>query len=108
MSFYQIIQNLIKEQQFLQITQILHQLLQKSPYKHILHPQQTIQSPTPLQNLDQFISLPKHYNQNTPLHQQSLINFLTHLSLLPHIHQPHTQNPVTLITSHSAKPLQFP
>ena len=45
--------------------------------------------------------------KNTPLEEQSLINFLTDLSLVADIDEADTENGVTLMTMHSAKGLEF-
>ncbi len=107
-SFYEMIQNLIKEQEFLEISEIVDEVLQKSGYRDMLDREQSIESRSRLENLDEFMSVPKDYEENTPLEEQSLINFLTDLSLVADIHEADTQNGVTLMTMHSAKGLEFP
>ena len=107
-SFYEMIQNLIKEQEFLEISEIVDEVLQKSGYKDMLDREQSIESRSRLENLDEFMSVPKDYEENTPLEEQSLINFLTDLSLVADIDEADTQNGVTLMTMHSAKGLEFP
>ncbi|MEW4383809.1 DNA helicase PcrA [Staphylococcus epidermidis] len=107
-SFYEIIQNLIKEQEFLEISEIVDEVLQKSGYRDMLDREQSIESRSRLENLDEFMSVPKDYEENTPLEEQSLINFLTDLSLVADIDEANTQNGVTLMTMHSAKGLEFP
>ncbi|MCG1214362.1 DNA helicase PcrA [Staphylococcus epidermidis] len=107
-SFYEMIQNLIKEQEFLEISEIVDELLQKSGYRDMLDREQSIESRSRLENLDEFMSVPKDYEENTPLEEQSLINFLTDLSLVADIDEADTQNGVTLMTMHSAKGLEFP
>ena len=107
-SFYEMIQNLIKEQEFLEISEIVDAVLQKSGYRDMLDREQSIESRSRLENLDEFMSVPKDYEENTPLEEQSLINFLTDLSLVADIDEADTQNGVTLMTMHSAKGLEFP
>ncbi|MCG1981219.1 DNA helicase PcrA [Staphylococcus epidermidis] len=107
-SFYEMIQNLIKEQEFLEISEIVDEVLQKSGYKDMLDREQSIESRSRLENLDEFMSVPKDYEENTHLEEQSLINFLTDLSLVADIDEADTQNGVTLMTMHSAKGLEFP
>ncbi|EHR95212.1 DNA helicase PcrA [Staphylococcus epidermidis] len=107
-SFYEMIQNLIKEQEFLEISEIVDEVLQKSGYRDMLDREQSIESRSRLENLDEFMSVPKDYEENTPLEEQSLINFLTDLSLVADIDEVDTQNGVTLMTMHSAKGLEFP
>ncbi|MCG1240415.1 DNA helicase PcrA [Staphylococcus epidermidis] len=107
-SFYEMIQNLIKEQEFHEISEIVDEVLQKSGYRDMLDREQSIESRSRLENLDEFMSVPKDYEENTPLEEQSLINFLTDLSLVADIDEADTQNGVTLMTMHSAKGLEFP
>ncbi len=107
-SFYEMIQNLIKEQEFLEISEIVDEVLQKSGYRDMLDREQSIESRSRLENLDEFMSVPKDYEENTPLEEQSLINFLTDLSLVTDIDEADTQNGVKLMTMHSAKGLEFP
>lgn len=102
------IQNLIKEQEFLEISEIVEEVLVKSGYRDMLDREQTLESRSRLENLDEFMSVPKDYEENTPLEEQSLINFLTDLSLVADIDEADTESGVTLMTMHSAKGLEFP
>ena len=107
-AFYEMIQNLIKEQEFLEISEIVEEVLVKSGYRDMLDREQTLESRSRLENLDEFMSVPKDYEENTPLEEQSLINFLTDLSLVADIDEADTELGVTLMTMHSAKGLEFP
>ncbi|MEJ7429819.1 DNA helicase PcrA [Staphylococcus warneri] len=107
-AFYEMIQNLIKEQEFLEISEIVEEVLVKSGYRDMLDREQTLESRSRLENLDEFMSVPKDYEENTPLEEQSLINFLTDLSLVDDIDEADTESGVTLMTMHSAKGLEFP
>lgn len=107
-AFYEMIQNLIKEQEFLEISEIVEEVLVKSGYRDMLDREQTLESRSRLENLDEFMSVAKDYEENTPLEEQSLINFLTDLSLVADIDEADTESGVTLMTMHSAKGLEFP
>ena len=69
------VQNLIKEQEFLEISEIVEEILEKSGYRQMLEREQTIESRSRLENIDEFMSVPKDYEKDTPLEEQSLINF---------------------------------
>ena len=99
---------MIKEQEFLEIHEIVDEVLQKSGYREMLERENTLESRSRLENIDEFMSVPKDYEENTPLEEQSLINFLTDLSLVADIDEADTENGVTLMTMHSAKGLEFP
>lgn len=107
-TFYELMQNLIKEQEFLEISDIVEEILQKSGYRMMLEKEQTLESRSRLENIDEFMSVPKDYEKNTPLEEQSLINFLTDLSLVADIDEAQIEDGVTLMTMHSAKGLEFP
>ncbi|WP_180530009.1 DNA helicase PcrA [Staphylococcus haemolyticus] len=106
--FYELIQNLIKEQEFLEVSEIVVEILDKSGYRDMLEREQTLESRSRLENIDEFMSVPKDYEENTPLEEQSLINFLTDLSLVADIDEAQIESGVTLMTMHSAKGLEFP
>ena len=57
--FYETITNLIKEQEFLEISDIVDEVLQKSGYRDMLEREQTLESRSRLENLDEFMSVPK-------------------------------------------------
>ncbi|KOR12314.1 ATP-dependent DNA helicase PcrA [Staphylococcus carnosus] len=106
--FYNLISNLIKEQEFLEITEIVEEILEKSGYKEMLERDQSLESRSRLENIEEFMSVPMDYEKNIPLEEQSLINFLTDLSLVADIDEADIENGVTLMTMHSAKGLEFP
>ncbi|HLR18683.1 MAG TPA: DNA helicase PcrA [Staphylococcus sp.] len=107
-NFYDVMHNLIKQQEFLEITEIVNEVLEKSGYREMLEREQTLESRSRLENIDEFMSVPKDYEENTPLEEQSLINFLTDLSLVADIDEAQIEDGITLMTMHSAKGLEFP
>ncbi|MBI5974751.1 DNA helicase PcrA [Staphylococcus canis] len=107
-TFYTLINNLMKEQEFLEITEIVDEVLDKSGYREMLQREQSIESRSRLENIDEFMSVPHDYEENTPLEDQSLINFLTDLSLVADVDEANLEDGVTLMTMHSAKGLEFP
>lgn len=106
--FYTLISNLIQEQEFLEVSEIVEEVLNKSGYKEMLERDQTLEARSRLENIEEFMSVPMDYEKNTPLEEQSLINFLTDLSLVADIDEADIENGVTMMTMHSAKGLEFP
>ncbi|MBH9580633.1 DNA helicase PcrA [Staphylococcus felis] len=106
--FYTLMSHLMKEQEFLEITDIVNEVLDKSGYREMLSREQTIEARSRLENIDEFMSVPHDYEENTPLEEQSLINFLTDLSLVADVDEANLEDGVTLMTMHSAKGLEFP
>ena len=57
--FYELIQNLIKEQEFLEVSEIVVEILDKSGYRDMLEREQTLESRSRLENIDEFMSVLK-------------------------------------------------
>lgn len=106
--FHQLINHLMQEQEFLEISEIVEEVLIKSGYRDMLEREQTLEARSRLENIDEFMSVPKDYEKNTPLEEQSLINFLTDLSLVADVDEANLEDGVTLMTMHSAKGLEYP
>ncbi|MGT2357564.1 hypothetical protein ACVPOS_15590 [Staphylococcus aureus] len=66
----------------------------------MLERENTLESRSRLENIDEFMSVPKDYEENTPLEEQSLINFLTDLSLVADIDEADTEMAQHLMTMH--------
>lgn len=98
----------MKEQEFLEISEIVDEVLEKSGYREMLEREQTLEARSRLENIDEFMSVPKDYEKNTPIEEQSLINFLTDLSLVADVDEANLEDGVTLMTMHSAKGLEYP
>ncbi|MBF0749502.1 DNA helicase PcrA [Mammaliicoccus lentus] len=105
--FYEMMNNFMQQQEFLSITELVEQILDKSGYRKMLENEQTLESQSRLENIDEFLSVPRDYEKNTPVEEQSLMNFLTDLSLVADVDDADLEASVTLMTMHSAKGLEF-
>lgn len=105
--FYDLMNNFMQQQEFLSITELVEQILDKTGYRRMLENEQTIESQSRLENIDEFLSVPRDYEKNTPIEEQSLMNFLTDLSLVADVDNADLEAGVTLMTMHSAKGLEF-
>ena len=105
--FYEMMNNFMQQQEFLSITELVEQILDKSGYRKMLENEQTLESQSRLENIDEFLSVPRDYEKNTPVEEQSLMNFLTDLSLAADVDDADLEAGVTLMTMHSAKGLEF-
>ncbi|WP_028983591.1 DNA helicase PcrA [Sporolactobacillus terrae] len=101
--------NWSKMQEFLSVTELVDEVLDKSGYRDALKAERTIEAQSRLENLDELLSVTKEFESNHD--DKSLINFLTELALDADIEEQEDQAPqdaVTLMTLHSAKGLEFP
>lgn len=105
--FYTMMDNLMKQQEFLSITELTEMLLDKSGYMKMLEAENTLESQSRIENIQEFMNVPKDYEKDTPIEEQSLINFLTDLQLVADVDNADLEAGVTLMTMHSAKGLEF-
>ncbi|ULG73827.1 DNA helicase PcrA [Macrococcus brunensis] len=105
--FYDMMDGFMKQQEFLSITELTEQIMEKTGYMDMLKADRTLESQSRLENLEEFLSVPQDYEKNTPIEEQSLVNFLTDLSLVSDVDSADLEAGITLMTIHSAKGLEF-
>ncbi|MCO7175411.1 DNA helicase PcrA [Sporolactobacillus kofuensis] len=108
-AFADMIMNWSKMQEFLSVTELVEDVLDKSGYREALKSERTIEAQSRLENLDELLSVTKEFESTHE--DKSLINFLTELALDADIDEEEdqtVQDAVTLMTLHSAKGLEFP
>lgn len=108
--FREMILNLTKMQEFLPVTELVEELLTKSGYRDMLKNEKTIEAESRLENIDEFISVTKAFEDQSE--DKSLVAFLTDLALIADIDtldkEDETKGSIVLMTMHSAKGLEFP
>lgn len=105
--FKNIINELQKAKDSLSLTELVDLVLEKSGMKKELESENTIESEARLENLEEFKSITKNFeDQNGVI---SLDEFLNEISLVSDIEEhKNATDVVTLMTVHSAKGLEFP
>nr|WP_208001676.1 DNA helicase PcrA [Macrococcus carouselicus] len=106
-AFYDMMDGFMKQQEFLSITELTEQIMEKTGYMEMLQADRSLESQSRIENLEEFLSVPKDYEKNTPIEEQSLVNFLTDLSLISDVDSADLEAGITLMTIHSAKGLEF-
>ncbi|MEQ6375587.1 DNA helicase PcrA [Bacillaceae bacterium S4-13-56] len=108
--FQTMISNWNKMQEFLSVTDLVEEILVKTGYEEMLKNENTIESQSRLENINELLSVTKHFEETNE--DKSLINFLTDLALIADIDRvdedPNSEEKVILMTLHSAKGLEFP
>ena len=111
--FQEMIQNFNAQQEFLSATDIVAEVLKQTGYIEALKKENTIESLSRLENLEEFQTVTKDF-EKTAEEDKSLIAFLTDLALVADIdsmdneENPDENEKVLLMTLHSAKGLEFP
>ncbi|MGB7999964.1 MAG: DNA helicase PcrA [Anaerobacillus sp.] len=103
--------NWTQMQEYLAVSELVEEVIDKSGYRDALRNENTIESQTRLENIDEFLSVTQEFEKASE--DKSLIAFLTDLALVADIDkldedENEHKEAVTLMTLHSAKGLEFP
>lgn len=109
--FYDMIAALNRMVEFLSVTELTEKMLDMSGYRTELQAENTIESRSRLENIDEFLSVTMEFEKNNE--DKSLVSFLTDLALIADIDSMNDEeedrtDAVVLMTMHSAKGLEFP
>ncbi len=112
--FHTMIRELASMVDYLSVTELTEQILERSEYKLELQRENTIESRSRLENIDEFLSVTQDFEKRNE--DKSLVAFLTDLALIADIdsmdkdeqEQGQPSDAVILMTMHSAKGLEFP
>ncbi|MHB1627696.1 MAG: DNA helicase PcrA [Bacilli bacterium] len=107
-SFASLIRQLAAQQEYLTVTELTEELLERSGYREMLKRERTIEAQSRLENVDELLSVTKEYEERNPT--GGLIGFLTDVALVADADQEGgtADGGITLMTLHSAKGLEFP
>ncbi|MFN2747937.1 MULTISPECIES: DNA helicase PcrA [Bacillus] len=111
--FRQMIENLTNMQEYLSVTELTEEILEKTEYREMLKAEKSLEAQSRLENIDEFLSVTKNFEQQSE--DKSLVAFLTDLALIADIDQldqkeeeSGNKDAVILMTLHAAKGLEFP
>lgn len=109
-AFGELIESFTAQQEFLSATDMVEQVLERTGYEEMLKNERTIESQSRLENLEEFMTVTKEFEQNSE--DKTLVAFLTDLALIADIDRvddtEESGEKVTLMTLHAAKGLEFP
>ena len=108
--FHELIRNYTQMQEFLSVTELVEEVIEKSGYREMLIAEKSLEAQSRLENIDEFLSVTKSFEESSD--DKSLIAFLTDLALVADIDKLDEDGvpgeAITLMTLHSAKGLEFP
>ncbi len=100
------LRELAGESQHLSVTELARAVLERSGYRMELLAENTVESRTRLENLDEFLSVTEEFDRQG---EDGLRGFLENIALVTDLDQYEGEtDQVTLMTLHSAKGLEFP
>lgn len=110
--FGNVIGDLAKMREFLNVTDLTEQLLDKTGYKKALEVENTLEAQTRLENIEELLSVTKQFDEHyEPEEEDSdlFVDFLAELSLVSDLDSVEEEaSEVTMMTLHAAKGLEFP
>ncbi len=108
--FRELIGNYTNMQEFLSVTELVEEVLDKSGYRDMLEAEKSLEAQSRLENLDELLTVTKSFEESGE--DQSLVAFLTDLALVADIDsmddEDGNDDSIVLMTMHSAKGLEFP
>ncbi|MFD2626751.1 DNA helicase PcrA [Salibacterium salarium] len=108
-SFAEQLGHWIQMQEYLSVTELVEELLEKTGYRDALKEDKSLESQSRLENIDEFMSVTQDFEKKND--DVSLIAFLTDLALVADMNQSdeeEEESAVIMMTLHSAKGLEFP
>ncbi|MCM3005927.1 DNA helicase PcrA [Priestia koreensis] len=110
-SFREMIGNLSNMQDYLSVTELVEEVLERTGYRESLKVEKTIEAQSRLENIDEFLSVTQEFEKVSE--DKSLVAFLTDLALVADIdklddEEEDPTDQVIMMTLHSAKGLEFP
>ena len=113
--FRELIAGFTQMQEFLSVTELVEQVLDKSGYREMLQREKTIESESRLENIEEFLSVTEAFEKRAEedTGDRSLVAFLTDLALIADIdsldkEENKSTEKIVLMTMHAAKGLEFP
>ncbi|MDP4162768.1 MAG: DNA helicase PcrA [Bacillota bacterium] len=108
--FRDLIKGHTQMQEFLTVTELVEDVLEKSGYREMLKAEKSLEAQSRLENLDELLSVTKNFEETNE--DKTLVGFLTDLALVADIDSMNDDGEkaeeVVLMTLHSAKGLEFP
>ena len=108
--FHGMTKNWQQMQEYLSVTELVEEVLEKTGYTQALKDENTIEAATRIENIEEFLTVTNAFEESSE--DKSLVAFLTDLALISDIDQADQQegasDEVILMTLHSAKGLEFP
>ncbi|MGE7092233.1 DNA helicase PcrA [Lysinibacillus sp. NPDC048646] len=108
--FYAMMKGFTEMQEYLSVTEIVEQVIEKSGYRAMLQNEKTIEAESRLENIEEFLSVTKAFEERSD--DKNLIAFLTDLALIADIDSldkdDTSKGSIILMTMHAAKGLEFP
>ncbi len=111
--FHEMITGFTKMQEYLSVSELVEEILDKSGYLDMLKTEKTIEAESRLENIQEFLSVTNSFEEGAGDGDKSLVAFLTDLALIADIdsldkEENKNTEKVVLMTMHGSKGLEYP
>lgn len=111
--FRDLIAGFTKMQEYLSVSELVEEVLDKTGYREMLQREKTIEAESRLENIEEFLSVTNSFEKRSEDEDKSLVAFLTDLALIADIdsldkEENKDAEKVVLMTMHGAKGLEYP
>lgn len=111
--FHEMILQFVKMQEFLSVSELVEEVLDRTGYRDMLRKEKTIEAESRLENIQEFLSVTQAFEEREEGEDKSLVAFLTDLALIADIdsldeEENKNVEKVVLMTMHGAKGLEYP
>lgn len=111
--FRDLIAGFTKMQEYLSVSELVEEVLDKTGYREMLQREKTIEAESRLENIEEFLSVTNSFEARSEDEDKSLVAFLTDLALIADIdsldkEENKDAEKVVLMTMHGAKGLEYP
>jgi len=113
--FRELIAGFTQMQEYLSVSELVEQVLDKTGYRAMLEREKTIEAESRLENIEEFLSVTEAFEKRAEEENgdRSLVAFLTDLALIADIdsldkEENQSSEKIVLMTMHAAKGLEFP
>lgn len=113
--FRELIAGFTQMQEYLSVSELVEQVLDKTGYRAMLEREKTIEAESRLENIQEFLSVTEAFEKRAEEENgdRSLVAFLTDLALIADIdsldkEENQSSEKIVLMTMHAAKGLEFP
>ncbi|CAD2081419.1 ATP-dependent DNA helicase PcrA [Jeotgalicoccus coquinae] len=108
MSLLQVLDNLKEKSKYLTMTELVDEVLADTGYHDMLSSDKTLEARSRLENLEEFKTVTREFDNDNPIADDNLFNFLSDMALVSDQDGMDDNSGVTMMTMHASKGLEFP
>ena len=107
MSLLDVLDNLKEKSKYMSMTDLVDEVLADTGYLDMLQSDKTLEARSRLENLEEFKTVTKEFDQERPIADDNLFEFLSEMALVSDQDGVDDSSGVTMMTMHASKGLEF-